>query len=105
MYKIGIIGDKDSVLGFMSVGFTVFDTDDAEKASELLYRLADEDYAVIYITEELAEKIAGDIDKFKSSPLPAIITIPGKGGSTGYGINNIKKSVERAVGADILFKE
>ena len=27
------------------------------------------------------------------------------GGSTGYGMNNIRSAVERAVGADILFKE
>jgi V/A-type H+-transporting ATPase subunit F len=38
-------------------------------------------------------------------PLPAVISLPGQGGSTGYGMNNIRSAVERAVGADILFKE
>ena len=33
---------------------------------------------------------------------PAIILIPGKSGSLGIGMANVKKSVERAVGADIL---
>ena len=36
MYKIGVIGDKDSVLGFMAVGFTVFVADDAAAAASAL---------------------------------------------------------------------
>ena len=46
--------------------------------------------------------IPDEIDKYKSKAIPAVILIPGKNGSTGAGLANIKKSVERAVGADIL---
>jgi V/A-type H+-transporting ATPase subunit F len=35
--------------------------------------------------------------------MPAIIQIPGISGNTGAGIENVKKSVETAVGSDILF--
>lgn len=45
------------------------------------------------------------IDAYKEQPIPAIIPIPGKDGSLGIGIRNVKKNVERAVGADILFNE
>lgn len=38
-----------------------------------------------------------------SERTPAIIPIPGVDGNFGIGIANVKKSVERAVGADILF--
>lgn len=34
---------------------------------------------------------------------PAIILIPGVSGNTGKGIESVKKSVEQAVGSDILF--
>ena len=105
MYKIGVIGDKDSVLGFMSVGFSVFPVENALDAGHCIRRLAADGYAVIYITEEYAEKAADEIARFKDLPLPAIIAIPGKNGSTGYGLTAVKKSVERAVGTDILFKE
>ncbi len=44
-----------------------------------------------------------DIDKYKDSRLPAIIPIPGKEGASGTGMDSVRKSVERAVGADILF--
>jgi V/A-type H+-transporting ATPase subunit F len=35
--------------------------------------------------------------------MPAIIQIPGVRGNTGNGISGVKKSVEQAVGSDILF--
>ncbi len=105
MYKIGVIGDKDSVLGFMAVGFKVFAADDTVQASKLLRQMANEDYAVIYITENLAFRMEEEIARYKDKPIPAVIVIPGKDGTTGYGMTNLKKSVERAVGADILFKE
>ena len=34
---------------------------------------------------------------------PAVIAIPGVKGNTGIGISGVKKSVEQAVGSDILF--
>ena len=103
MYKIGVIGDKDSVLGFKAVGLDVFPCTDTEEARKTLHRWAKDDYAIIYITENLAHGLEKEIDKYKDSKLPAIISIPGKEGASGEGMRNVKKSVERAVGADILF--
>lgn len=105
MHKIAVIGDKDSVLGFMAVGFTVRISENETEAAIHLHKLASEHYAVIYITERLAQKIETDILKYRDDPLPAVITIPDKNGKTGYGMAMIKKSVEHAVGADILFKD
>jgi V/A-type H+-transporting ATPase subunit F len=106
MYKIGIIGERDSVLGFMAIGFAVHEAPDSAAAREILHRLAkDEDYAIIFIVENYAGDLEEDMARYKDVPLPAVITIPGRAGSTGYGMNAIKSAVERAVGADILFKE
>ena len=106
MYKIGIIGERDSVMGFMAVGFAVHEAPDAESAGRLLHTLAkDESYAIIFITENYAEALKEEIAAYKDVPLPAIIAIPGRSGSTGYGMASLKSAVERAVGADILFKE
>jgi V/A-type H+-transporting ATPase subunit F len=105
MHKIAVVGEKDSVLGFKAVGFDVFPASDREEASVVLARLADEGYAVIYITEHTASKISDEIEKYRSSRFPAIILIPGTQGTLGIGINSVKKSVEKAVGADILFRE
>ncbi|MCQ2430580.1 MAG: V-type ATP synthase subunit F [Clostridia bacterium] len=106
MYKIGIIGERDSVMGFMAVGFAVHEAPDAASAGAILRALAkDESYAIIFITENYAEALEAEIAAYKDQPLPAIITIPGRSGSTGYGMAAVKSAVERAVGADILFKE
>ena len=43
------------------------------------------------------------IEKYKTQLLPAIILIPGVSGNTGAGVRGVKKSVEQAVGSDILF--
>ncbi len=103
MYKIGVIGDKDSVLGFKAVGLNVFPCTDVDKARKNLHQWAKGDYAIIYVTETLATQMEKDIDKYKDSRLPAIIPIPGKEGPSGEGMRSVRKSVERAVGADILF--
>ena len=61
------------------------------------------EYAVIYITEQLAAQLSAEISKYSEALMPAIIQIPGIAGNTGAGIENVKKSVETAVGSDILF--
>ena len=43
-----------------------------------------------------------EIDRYKDLPVPAITVIPGRAGAKGVGLANIKRAVERAVGADIL---
>ena len=53
MYKIGVIGDRESILGFKAVGLTVFPTDDPEEAKKLMKKMAKEDFAIIYVTEQL----------------------------------------------------
>ncbi len=105
MYKIGIIGERDSVLGFMALGFSVHEAEDVSEAEKLLHSLVKGgEYAVIFIVENYAVKLEEDIAKYKDLPLPAITVIPGVTGGSGYGMANIKTAVERAVGADILFK-
>lgn len=106
MYKIGIIGARDTVLGFMALGFAVREAADAEEAGRTLSAMVKSgEYAVIFLTEDYAEVLSEQLSQYKDMPLPAVISIPGSGGSTGYGMNLIRSAVERAVGADILFKE
>lgn len=105
MYKIGVIGEKDAVLGFKSLGFSVFPVENKEQADKVLSDLAKDNYAVIYITEQTAANIADKIDQYRESRFPAIIPIPGIQGSLGIGMQGVKKCVEKAVGADIIFNE
>ncbi len=103
MYKIAVMGDYDSIYGFAALGLDVFPVTENEEAGKLLHRLSEGDYGVIYITEGLAAAIASDIAKYADRIMPAIILIPGVFGNTGEGIRSVRKSVEQAVGSDILF--
>ena len=73
------------------------------EAVRTLRRLAEGNYAVIYITEATAADIEEELDHYCSQRLPAIILIPGVSGNTGRGIAGVKRSVEQAVGSDIIF--
>ncbi|RGZ00143.1 V-type ATP synthase subunit F [Clostridium sp. AM58-1XD] len=103
MYKIAVLGDYDSIYGFAALGLDTFPVSEPEEGEKKLVSLAAGSYAVIYITEALAGKIGHAIARYKDSLMPSIILIPGISGNTGKGIEGVKKSVEQAVGSDILF--
>lgn len=103
MYKIAVIGDYDSIYGFAALGLDAYPVNTPEEAKETFMRLADGKVGIIYITEALAAVLKHEIDRYKEALVPAVIQIPGVNGNTGAGIDGVKKSVEQAVGSDILF--
>ncbi len=102
MFKIAVIGDRESVLGFKALGLETIFADEVPAAQEALHRLANEKCAVIYLTEQLAAEMKDDLDRYTDALRPAVILIPGKSGTLGIGMENVYKSVERAVGSNIL---
>ena len=101
MSKIAVLGDRDSVLGFRALGLDTVFADQRDDAVREMHRLAREEYAIIYITEDLAQTMVAEIEKYHDVPSPAVILIPGRGGSLGVAQGALKSAVERAVGADI----
>ena len=103
MYKIAVMGDRDSIYGFAALGLDTYPVTDPIEAARKLRGLAEQEYAVVYITEALAETLEAEIDRYREQMLPATILIPGASGNTGKGVAAVKKSVEQAVGSDIIF--
>lgn len=101
MAKIAVIGDRDSVLGFRALGLEVHTVEDSAEARRLLRKAAEEGCAAVFLTEALAAPLQEEIDRYKEALTPAIVLIPGKGGSLGLGETALHNVVERAVGADI----
>ena len=104
MLKIAVVGGAETVMGFKALGLEACPVANTEEARETLRRLTkdSEDYAIIYVEENLAQELQHEIDKFKDVPKPAIILIPGREGPLGLGLTALKAAVERAVGSDIL---
>lgn len=105
MAKIGVIGDRDSVLLFKAVGLDVFLEDEGDSANRTLHRLAREGYVTVFVTEKLFAACAETIEEFKGQAYPAIIPIPDQAGSRGVGEKMLRQNVEKAVGMDILFNK
>lgn len=101
--KIAVIGDYDSIYGFAALGLNIFPVNEPDVARKKLITLANSGYGIIYITEELAMVLEDKINEYRDKMSPAIIQIPGVKGNTGAGIMSVRKSVEQAVGSDILF--
>lgn len=105
MYKIGVIGDYDSIYGFATLGLSICPVKTREEAKDKLRQLAEGKYGIIYITEAVAAELTEIIAEYQERTLPAIIQIPGVSGNTGAGVENVKRTVEQAVGSDILFSQ
>ena len=102
MYKIAVMGDRDSIYGFASIGMDIYPETDPSHAARRLKALFESGYAIVYVTEALYAHLLKAADGAASS-LPAVIPIPGIAGNTGLGVARVRKFVERAVGSDILF--
>lgn len=101
MFKVAVMGDRDSVAVFSAVGFDLFEIYDGKDASKKLRELSEE-YGIIYITEKLASLCEKEIENMKDRITPAVILIPGVSDNTGKGMQSLNQSVERAVGKNIL---
>ena len=105
MYKVAVVGDKDSVMGFLALGIDIFPAYDADEIKKTIHKLVEEGYAIIYITEQASLLAKETIARYKDNELPAIIVIPGIQGSMGIGMNEVRESAKRATGMDLLFDE
>ena len=102
MYKIAIVGDKDSVLAFKILGVDVYISLDAQEARKIIDRISKESYGIIFVTEQVAKDIPETIKRYNRELIPAIILIPSNKGSLNIGLANIDKNVEKAIGSNIL---
>lgn len=104
-YKLAVIGDKDSILGFKTLGVDTFPVTGPGEALAVLKRLAAERCGVIFITETLARDLGEALAELSRRLLPSVVLIPDSKGTLGLGKQKIKQNVEKAIGADILFRK
>lgn len=102
MNKIGVIGGRDSVLGFRALGLDTCIAENGEQAKAALHRMAKENYAIIYITEHLAAQSPAEIERRQRGCFARRHPHPGREGSLGIGTAGVHAAAEKAVGADIL---
>ncbi len=102
--KMAIIGSDDSVFAFKAVGVDAFSAFTSESAELLLKKIAKE-YQIIFITDVLAKGMDEIINRYLNVAYPVIISVPSKNGSNGFGMETVKRTMEKALGVDILFNK
>lgn len=103
MYRIVVVGDKDSIYGFATLGMEIFPVNNADEAKGIISKLINDNVMVIYLTESIANEIYEEVSELILDSMVSIIPIPGLYGNTGIGLENVKRSAQKAVGTDILF--
>lgn len=102
MFKIAVVGDKDSILAFKALGVDVFPVYDGDGARRTVDTIARDKYGIIFITEQLASLIPDTIARYDKEIVPAVILIPSNQGTLDIGMKRINENVEKAVGSNIL---
>ncbi len=102
MSNLAFIGDPESALPFIAIGFDAYGVSSPEAARELLHGLAKQSTAVIFITEALAEALQADILLYQNRTAPSIILVPAASGSSGLALSQIDALMEKAVGMNLL---
>jgi V/A-type H+-transporting ATPase subunit F len=83
MYKIGVIGDRETVLGFSALGLDIFPVTSADEAARILHSQKALEYAVLYITESWPKAAPRPLSWYRTCRTPAVILIPSKDGAWG----------------------
>lgn len=102
MSKVGIVGRREEALCFLAAGFSVYEAHDYASASISLATAEEDDCSIIFLTPEFSQLAVDTEEHFSKKLTPAVVTLP-NGDSSGTAL--LKKYVERAVGADIIFRE
>lgn len=102
MYKIAVVGDKDSILAFKSLGIAIYEAYKEDEARRVIDSLANEKVGVIFVTEQIAKLIPETIERYNKILVPTLILIPNNQGSLNIGLDKIRENVEKAVGSNIF---
>ncbi|MGB6371319.1 MAG: V-type ATP synthase subunit F [Atribacterota bacterium] len=105
MYKIALMGDRDTIIGFKLLGVSLFPTSKKDEAVEILDKLVKEEYAVIFVTEDIASQIYEEIERLQKTSFVSLTIIPSKLEKKYLGLKILRKNIEKAIGTDILFRK
>jgi V/A-type H+-transporting ATPase subunit F len=106
MFKAVAVGEKNLILGFKGVGLEIVPIDDNTKLMHELNILArDPEIGLVLVTESMAKDAPQAIEEFRGRSSAILTIIPSHEGSRHLSFLEMRKSVERSLGVDILGKD
>lgn len=100
--QIAVVGTRDSVLPFRTLGMQTEIVESADTANSVIHKLVSQGFKLFFISEDIISLIGETVDKYKNDPVISLISIPCSGKKINYGLNQIKNNIERAVGSDLF---
>lgn len=100
--EVAAIGTNDAIILFNAVGIKTYLADEPVVVDRIIFDLANDNYKIIYVSEEIYEMIPETLEKYKNITFPIIIPIPTSTDQKGIGLKKIKENVEKAIGFDIF---
>ena len=105
MLKIVIIGEKEDILPYQSIGVEIEPVKTTADTVFALRKTAQNpQVTIILITENMAEQCLDTITELRSKTNKAITIVPTEQGSRQISMLELNKEIGRAVGMDILSK-
>lgn len=103
--NIAVVGVREEVLPFIAMGATVFITRDPDAARKAVLDFSEKGHPVILVSDDLIRDMGDILDRFSSSPIPAITSIPGKPGVTSFTDERMTNMIKQAIGLNLSVLE
>jgi len=100
--KIGILGDKEIILPFRTLGVEVFEIKDEKSFAQAKKTIEEGNFGAIFITQNIKEKFEKEIESFYKKPLPAVLIIPTVQPFEKKKRKELEKIIEQALGSKII---
>lgn len=110
-YRIAIVGPSDMVSGFRALGVEAFDATTPDEALAQLRIIkkatttedATQPYAVVCVIDNVLQDVdQAEYAKVVEGALPAVVVLPGPGGSSGVALQRLRALAQKAVGSSLL---
>lgn len=99
MSKIGMIGDKSSVMGFGAIGLTTAFCKTADETKKALDSMAE--CCAVFTTERLYAELMQTSVLSAEGLTPAVVPIPDRSGGIGLGDRLMQDRIKRAIGVNL----
>jgi V/A-type H+-transporting ATPase subunit F len=101
--RLAVVGERATVVAFEGLGLAAFPVESTEEARETVSSLIRKrKHAVIFITEDIGEKIPEVIAESAREYFPSVVLVPSSAGSKQIGLKKLSQVLKRALGTDIL---
>lgn len=96
--KLAVIGPKDDVLPYVSLGAAVCITGDAAEARKALLDFARQGHPVILVADDLLRAVRDTVEIIESQTPAAVSALPAKAGDESFSKSRTQAQVSRAIG-------